>query len=254
MFAAAIYYKDLKNLIGAGQKRKPSMGCNTSSPRRAMVRAAPSRVWSSPTRRVSIPPGSCRMPRHVCQLRLRGVRREGICAGLGSVPSLARDNTPQLDLFYTRVASRRASRGNHSPTPWPRGWARRSWSWAVKTSRRQCSYRGTTSSVRLQGHNLSERGLLLSDNLQNLSNDGGYQVYGRSYHWTSASSSSIGNVCGGGSPAAFSATVPIQPGRSSALSPAACSAAGTSIGAESRTPHLPGGGMLEMAWTHLVLS
>jgi outer membrane receptor protein involved in Fe transport len=38
-------------------------------------------------------------------------------------------------------------------------------------------------SVRLQGHNLSnERGLMLSDNLpQNLSNDGGYQVYGRSY-------------------------------------------------------------------------
>jgi hypothetical protein len=37
--------------------------------------------------------------------------------------------------------------------------------------------------VRLQGHNLSnERGLMLSDNQpQNLSNDGGYQVYGRSY-------------------------------------------------------------------------
>jgi hypothetical protein len=37
--------------------------------------------------------------------------------------------------------------------------------------------------VRLQGHNLGdERGLFLSDNLpQNLSNDGGYQVYGPSY-------------------------------------------------------------------------
>ena len=38
-------------------------------------------------------------------------------------------------------------------------------------------------SIRLQGHNLTnERGLFSSDNIaQNLSNDGGYQVYGRSY-------------------------------------------------------------------------
>jgi outer membrane receptor protein involved in Fe transport len=38
-------------------------------------------------------------------------------------------------------------------------------------------------SVRVQGHNLTnERGLFLSDNMpQNLSNDGGYQLYGRSY-------------------------------------------------------------------------
>jgi iron complex outermembrane recepter protein len=96
-------------------------------------------------------------------------------------------NTSELDLFYnkggfeSRLAWKHHSAFTVAPT-----WvgttlkelapedildASVSYSWADRYS------------VRLQGHNLTnERGLFSSDNIpQNLSNDGGYQVYGRSY-------------------------------------------------------------------------
>jgi TonB-dependent receptor len=96
-------------------------------------------------------------------------------------------NTSELDLFYnksgfeTRVSWKHHSEFTVAPT-WVGTTLKQlapenildasvSYDWADRYS------------VRLQGHNLTnERGLFSSDNLtQNLSNDGGYQVYGRSY-------------------------------------------------------------------------
>ena len=96
-------------------------------------------------------------------------------------------NTSELDLFYNKSGfESRVSWKHHSEFTVAPTWvgttlkqlapenildASVSYDWADRYS------------VRLQGRNLTnERGLFTSDNLtQNLSNDGGYQVYGRSY-------------------------------------------------------------------------
>ena len=93
-------------------------------------------------------------------------------------------HTSQFDIFYNKGGfETRVAWKHHSPFTVAPGWvatvlkelgdedlfdASISYSWNDRYT------------IRLQGHNLTdERGLLTSDNLeQNLSNDGGYQVYG----------------------------------------------------------------------------
>jgi iron complex outermembrane receptor protein len=189
MFAAAIYYKDLKTLIGAGQETQTIDG-----------------VQYIVTSEENGPGGGIKGLELTYQTRfhfLPGFLQDfGVYANYAHVDSdvtefapasdpyaivgLAK-HTSQVDLFYNKGGfETRVAWKHHSPFTVAPGWvgtvlkqlgeedlfdASVSYSWNDKYT------------IRLQGHNLSdERGLLLSDNLQqNLSNDGGYQVYGRSY-------------------------------------------------------------------------
>jgi iron complex outermembrane recepter protein len=189
MFAAAVYYKDLETLIGAGQETQIIDG-----------------VQYIITSEENGPGGGVKGVELTYQTRfhfLGGFMRDfGMYANYAFVDSdvtefapandpypiigLAK-HTSQLDLFYNKGGfETRVAWKHHSPFTVAPTWvgttlkqlgeedlfdASLSYSWSDRYT------------VRLQGHNLTdERGLLVSDNIsQNLSNDGGYQVYGRSY-------------------------------------------------------------------------
>ena len=189
MFAAALYYKDLKTLIGAGQETQTIDG-----------------VQYIITSEENGPGGGIKGLELTYQTRfhfLPGFLQDfGMYANYAYVDSdvtefapvsdpytivgLAK-HTSQFDIFYNKGGfETRVAWKHHSPFTVAPGWvatvlkelgdedlfdASISYSWNDRYT------------IRLQGHNLTdERGLLTSDNLeQNLSNDGGYQVYGRSY-------------------------------------------------------------------------
>jgi len=189
MFAAALYYKDLKTLIGAGSETQTINGDQYII-----------------TSEENGPGGAIQGVELTYQTRFHFL--PGFLSDLGmyanyafadsDVKEFAPDSNPyaivglaehtsQLDLFYNKGGfETRVAWKHHSPFTVAPGWvatvlkqlgdedlfdASISYSWNDRYS------------VRLQGHNLTdERSLLLSDNMsQNLSNDGGYQVYGRSY-------------------------------------------------------------------------
>jgi TonB-dependent receptor len=189
MFAAAIYYKDLKNLIGAGQETQTING-----------------VQYIITSESNGPGGPIQGLELTYQTRfhfLPGFLQDfGMYANYAYVDSDVKEfapasdpytiiglakNTSQVDLFYnkggfeTRIAWKYHSPYTVAPT-WVGTTLKELGSENIFDASVSYSWNDRYS-VRLQGHNLSdERGLLLSDNLQqNLSNDGGYQVYGRSY-------------------------------------------------------------------------
>jgi TonB-dependent receptor len=189
LFALAVYYKDIKNMIGASQSTQTIDG-----------------VTYIITSESNTDGGNVRGAELTFQSRFyflpSFLKDFGVYANYSYVDSdvhevaplsdpytmvgLAR-NTSELDLFYnkggfeTRVAWKHHSEFTVAPT------------WVGTTLKElapedildaSVSYDfGKMWSVRLQGHNLTdERGLMSSDNnVQNLSNDGGYQIYGRSY-------------------------------------------------------------------------
>lgn len=189
LFALAVYYKDVKNMIGASQSTQTIDGIQ-------YIITAENNTDGGPVRGAEL----------TFQSRfyfLPGFLRDfGVYANYAYVDSdvhevapisdpytmvgLAR-STSEFDLFYnkggfeTRVAWKHHSEFTVAPT------------WVGTTLKElapedildaSVSYDfGKQWGVRLQGHNLTdERGLMSSDNNpQNLSNDGGYQLYGRSY-------------------------------------------------------------------------
>jgi TonB-dependent receptor len=189
LFSVAVYYKDLEHIIGASQSLQTIDG-----------------VQYIITAEDNVNGGGVRGAEVTYQSRfhyLPGFLRDfGIYANYAYVDSdvhevapvsdpypmvgLAR-STSELDLFYnkggfeSRIAWKHHSEFTVSPT------------WVGTTLKQlapedildaSVSYNWNKQwSMRLQGHNLTnERSLFTSDNLsQNLSNDGGYQVYGRSY-------------------------------------------------------------------------
>jgi iron complex outermembrane recepter protein len=189
LFAVAVYYKDLDNIIGASQSLQTIDGVQYIITSENNVKGGPVRgAEVSYQTRFHFLPGF--------------LQNFGIYANYAYVDSNVREvapvsdpytmvglakNTSELDLFYnkggfeSRIAWKHHSEFTVAPT------------WVGTTLKQlapedildaSVSYNWNTQwSVRLQGHNLTnERGLFLSDNLtQNLSNDGGYQVYGRSY-------------------------------------------------------------------------
>lgn len=189
MFAAAVYYKDLKTLIGAGQQTQTIDG-----------------VQYIITSESNGPGGGIKGLELTYQTRfhfLPGFLQDfGMYANYAYVDSDVKEfaptsdpysivglakSTSQFDLFYNKGGfETRLAWKHHSPFTVAPTW--------VGTTLKELSAEDIFDlslsyswndrySVRLQGHNLSnERGLMLSDNMsQNLSNDGGYQVYGRSY-------------------------------------------------------------------------
>ncbi len=188
LFALAVYYKDVKNMIGASQSTQTIDGIQ-------YIITAENNTDGGPVRGAEL----------TFQSRfyfLPGFLRDfGVYANYAYVDSdvhevaptsdpytmvgLAR-STSEFDLFYnkggfeTRVAWKHHSEFTVAPT------------WVGTTLKElapedildaSVSYDFKQWGVRLQGHNLTdERGLMSSDNNpQNLSNDGGYQLYGRSY-------------------------------------------------------------------------
>jgi TonB-dependent receptor len=188
LFALAVYYKDVKNMIGASQSTQIIDGIQ-------YIITAENNTDGGPVRGAEL----------TFQSRfyfLPGFLRDfGVYANYAYVDSdvhevaptsdpytmvgLAR-STSEFDLFYnkggfeTRVAWKHHSEFTVAPT------------WVGTTLKElapedildaSVSYDFKQWGVRLQGHNLTdERGLMSSDNnTQNLSNDGGYQLYGRSY-------------------------------------------------------------------------
>jgi TonB-dependent receptor len=189
MFAAAIYYKDLKTLIGAGQETQIIDG-----------------VQYIVTSEENGPGGGIKGVELTYQTRFHFL--PGFLSDFGMYANYAyadsdihefapasdpyeivglAKHTSQLDLFYNKGGFEvRGAWKHHSPFTVAPGWV----ATVLKQLGEEDLYDASVSytwndryTVRLQGHNLSdERGLLNSDNLaQNLSNDGGYQVYGRSY-------------------------------------------------------------------------
>jgi len=189
LFAAAVYYKDLKTLIGAGQETQTING-----------------VQYIITSEENGPGGSIQGVELTYQTRFHFL--PGFLSDMGlyanyayadsdihefapasdpyEIVGLAK-HTSQLDLFYNRGGVEvRGAWKHHSPFTVAPGWV----ATVLKQIGEEDLFDASISyswndrySVRLQGHNLTdERGLLNSDNMpQNLSNDGGYQVYGRSY-------------------------------------------------------------------------
>jgi TonB-dependent receptor len=189
MFAAAVYYKDLKTLIGAGQETQTING-----------------VQYIITSEENGPGGGIKGLELTYQTRFHFL--PGFLSDLGmyanyayadsdvkefapasnpySIVGLAK-HTSQFDLFYNKGGFEvRGAWKHHSPFTVAPGWV----ATVLKELGEEDLFDASISyswndrySIRLQGHNLSdERGLLLADNMsQNLANDGGYQVYGRSY-------------------------------------------------------------------------
>ncbi len=189
MFAAAVYYKDLKTLIGTGQELQTIDGSEyiISSEHNGKGGGITGVELTYQTRFHFLP----------------GFLQDfGMYANYAYVDSNIKEfaptsdpypmvglakSTSQFDLFYNKGGfETRLAWKHHSPFTVAPTWTATvlkelsaedildlsmSYSWNDRYS------------VRLQGHNLTnERGLFLSDNMpQNLSNDGGYQVYGRSY-------------------------------------------------------------------------
>jgi len=189
LFSVAVYYKNLENIIGASQSLQTIDG-----------------VQYIITSENNVKGGDVTGTEVAYQTRfhfLPGFLQDfGIYANYAYVDSnvhemapltdpytmigLAR-NTSELDLFYnkrgfeSRIAWKHHSEFTVSPT------------WVGTTLKQlapedildaSLSYNFNKAwSARLQGHNLTnERSVFSSDNLpQNLSNDGGYQIYGRSY-------------------------------------------------------------------------
>ena len=189
MLAAAIYYKDLKNLIGAGQETQNIGG-----------------VQYIITSESNGPGGGIKGVELTYQTRfhfLPGFLQDfGLYANYAYVDSDVKEfaptsdpyaivglakNTSQFDLFYNKGGfEARGAWKHHSPFTVAPTWV----GTTLKQLGEEDIFDASVSyswndryTVRLQGHNLTdERGLMMSDNLeQNLSNDGGYQVYGRSY-------------------------------------------------------------------------
>ena len=189
MFAAAVFYKDLKSLIGAGQETQTIDG-----------------VQYIITSESNGKGGGIQGLELTYQTRfhfLPGFLQDfGVYANYAYVDSNVKEFAPasdpyaivglakvtsQLDLFYNKGGfETRIAWKHHSPFTVAPTWV----GTTLKQLGEEDLFDASVSyswndrySVRLQGHNLSnERGLLNSDNIsQNLSNDGGYQVYGRSY-------------------------------------------------------------------------
>jgi len=189
LFAVAVYYKDMKNMIGASQSLQTIDG-----------------IQYIITSENNTEGGDVTGVEFTYQTRfhfLPGILRDfGVYANYAYVDSNIHEvapvsnpytmiglaeHTSELDLFYnkggfeTRVAWKHHSEFTVAPT------------WVGTTLKElapedildaSVSYNfGKQWSVRVQGHNLTdERGLFTSDNNeQNLSNDGGYRLYGRSY-------------------------------------------------------------------------
>jgi iron complex outermembrane receptor protein len=189
LFAVAAYYKDMKTLIGAGQSLQTIGGVQ-------YIVTSESNTKGGDLAGVEV----------TYQTRfhfLPGILRDfGVYANYSLVDSNIHEVAPvgnpypmvglakgtsELDLFYnkggfeTRLAWKHHTAFTVAPT------------WVGTTLKQlapesildaNVSYAwGKQWTVRLQGHNLTnERGMFSSDNnAQNLSNDGGYQVYGRSY-------------------------------------------------------------------------
>jgi iron complex outermembrane receptor protein len=189
MFAAAIYYKDLKTLIGAGQETQTIDG------QQYIV-----------TSEQNGPGGGIKGLELTYQTRFHFL--PGFLSDFGMYANYAyadsdvhefapqsnpflivglAKTTSQLDLFYNKGGFEvRGAWKHHSPFTVAPGWV----GTVLKQLGEEDLFDASVSyswndrySLRLQGHNLSdERGLQLSDNMsQNLAGDGGYQVYGRSY-------------------------------------------------------------------------
>jgi TonB-dependent receptor len=189
MFAAAIYYKDLKTLIGAGQETQTIDG------QQYII-----------TSEENGPGGGIKGLELTYQTRFHFL--PGFLSDFGMYANYAyadsdvhefaptsnpflivglAKTTSQLDLFYNKAGFEvRGAWKHHSPFTVAPGWV----GTVLKQLGEEDLFDASVSyswndrySLRLQGHNLSdERGLQLSDNMsQNLAGDGGYQVYGRSY-------------------------------------------------------------------------
>jgi iron complex outermembrane recepter protein len=188
LFAAAVYYKDLKTLIGAGQETQTIGG-----------------VQYIITSEENGDGGGIKGLELTYQSRfhfLPGFLQDfGVYANYAFVDSditefapasnpysivgLAK-HTSQFDLFYNKGGfETRVAWKHHSPFTVAPGWV----ATQLKELGEEDLFDASISyswndryTVRLQGHNLTdERGLVRVDNQLHLANDGGYQVYGRSY-------------------------------------------------------------------------
>ena len=190
MFAAAIYYKNLMTLIGAGQETQVIDGeqyiiTSEENGKGGDIKG----IELTYQTRFHFLPGFLKdMGMYANYAYVDSdVHEFAPSSDPYTMVGLAK-HTSQFDLFYNKGGFEvRAAWKHHSPFTVAPGWV----ATVLKELGEEDLYDASVSyswgddrySVRLQGHNLSdERGLMLTDNMpQNLANDGGYQVYGRSY-------------------------------------------------------------------------
>ncbi|HEV7606067.1 MAG TPA: TonB-dependent receptor [Steroidobacteraceae bacterium] len=189
MFAAAVYYKDLKTLIGAGQETQTIDGQQyiVTSEQNGPGGGIKGLELTYQTRFHFLPGFLSDFGMYANYAYADSdVHEFAPAANPFLIVGLAK-TTSQLDLFYNKGGFEvRGAWKHHSPFTVAPGWV----GTVLKQLGEEDLYDASVSyswndrySLRLQGHNLSdERGLQLSDNMpQNLAGDGGYQVYGRSY-------------------------------------------------------------------------
>ena len=189
MFAAAVYYKDLKTLIGAGQETQTIDGVQyiITSESNGKGGGIKGLELTYQTRFHFLPGFLQDFGVYANYAYVDSdVKEFAPASDPYSIVGLAK-HTSQFDLFYNKGGfETRVAWKHHSPFTVAPTWV----GTTLKELGEEDLFDASVSyswndryTIRLQGHNLSdERGLLNSDNQpQNLSNDGGYQVYGRSY-------------------------------------------------------------------------